>query len=175
MATSTPVAIDEYLRVEYDPDVEYVDGELKERPMVMIEHGALQSQLSFWFISHKKEWKIRVAVEGRVRVSPTRIRLPDVIVGTRGDWPQVLVDPPMIVIEILSPSDSFTETLKQINDYLGMGIPNVWIIDPAKRTAFVCRNDAPPDAVTRLTVEDSPIYVDITELFAALDEDVREV
>jgi Uma2 family endonuclease len=92
MAT-TAISIDEYLRTVPDPDVEYVDGELRERPMTFNEHGLLQTEIGMWFNSHRHEWNVRAGVEGRTRVSPTRVRLPDVIVDHARKWPSVLIHP----------------------------------------------------------------------------------
>ncbi len=71
----------------------------------------------------------------RTRVAPNQVRLPDVVVGAAKAWPETLVDPPLIVMEILSPSESFTELSKKLRDYGRMGIPNIWVIDPQTRRA----------------------------------------
>ncbi len=172
MAVSTLVSLEEYLRTSYDPDVEYIDGELREKDaVVQWIHGNLQFLLSVWFGRHRKEWKITGGVESRIQVNPERVRLPDVVVDHAGPHPAVLTAPPLIVIEILSPSDTFTETIEKVQDYLTMGVPNVWIIDPAARTGIVCTSHAQPKPVLRFQVENSPIYVDLASLFAEVDED----
>ncbi len=122
MAAAALVSIDEYLHTGYERDLEYVDGELKERPVVFSVHGLLQALLVTWFTTHSKEWNIKAAVEVRTRVSPTRVRLPDVVVGPRRRWPETLVDPPLLVIEILSPSDTFGHIEEVVADYQKMGI-----------------------------------------------------
>ena len=109
MATTTSVSIDDYLRASFQPDVEYIDGEWKERAMVASTHGLIRSLLSAWFFSHEDEWKVRAGVEIRTQVSPTRVRLPEGVVDRAYKWPQVLTEPPLIVIEVLSPDDSYTE------------------------------------------------------------------
>ena len=176
MAATTLVSIDEYLRKTYQPDVEYVDGELKERPMVKRVHGRLQSLISMWFGSHEDEWGIEVAVEVRTRVSVSRVRLPDVVVDYAGHRPETLVDAPLIVIEILSPGDSYIETQRLALDYQSMGIQNIWLIDPESRTGRVCQGPVAGrgmrDAwigVQRFTVAGTNIYLDLDALFARLD------
>jgi Uma2 family endonuclease len=171
---STPasafVPIEQYLQTNYDPDLEYVDGELRERPVVQTIHGTMQSLLSFWFYQHAAEWDIRCAVEARIRVSAMRVRLPDVVVDRKGFWPQTLVKPPLLVIEVLSPDDRYAEMHAKIRDYLAMGIKTVWVIDPETRTAEVY-GDHPQTGVTRLTVSGSPVYVDLAHMFALVDEE----
>ncbi len=170
MAT-TAISIDEYLNdTSYKPDVEYIDGEIKERPVVKRAHGRLQSLLSMWFGEHEDLWNVEVAVEVRTRVSATKVRLPDVVVDWIGERPEILVDPPLLVIEILSPNDSYTETQRLAQDYLTMGIPNIWLLDPATRTARVCENQAWFEK-SRLEVAGTEIYLDTAALFAKLWRD----
>jgi Uma2 family endonuclease len=172
-AVSSPalsfVSIEEYLRTSYDPDVEYVDGSLREKPVVFSAHGSIQSLLCSWFGQHEEEWQIRVGVEVRMRVAPERVRLPDVTVDHMRFWPETLVEPPLLVIEVLSPSDTYTETKRKIGDYLDMGIKTVWVIDPETRKGEIC-GEGPQVEVTRLTVAGSPVYVDLEAIFARLDK-----
>jgi Uma2 family endonuclease len=100
----TFVPIEQYLRTSYRPDVEYIDGYLREKPGVMSVNGRLQSLLSHWFVSHEEEWQVMVGVEIRMRIDASRVRLPDVIVDHARFWPETLVEPPLLLIEILSPS-----------------------------------------------------------------------
>jgi Uma2 family endonuclease len=92
-----------------------------------------------------------------------------VVVVAAAAHPETLVDPPLIVIEVLSPGDSYTEIERRAQDYRRMGVPNIWLIDPDTRTARVCGVDAWTET-PRFTVNDSPIYLDVTALFARLDK-----
>ena len=49
MAATTLVTLEEYLRTSYEPDQEYIDGELKEKPVVRWTHSRLQASLCMWF------------------------------------------------------------------------------------------------------------------------------
>ncbi len=173
MATATLVQMDEYERMGFERDVEYVDGELKERAMVMSVHGLIQGWLMQWFLNRAKEWQIKAAVEVRTRVAATRVRLPDVVVGPKKRWPQTLVEPPLIAIEIVSPSDSFTDLEEVVEDYQRMGIENVWVIDPQKRVGWVYEPGNRTAART-LTVKSGPMYVELDALWAWLDEGDEE-
>ena len=165
------IAIEEYLEnFSYRPDVEYVDGALKERAMVKSVHGSLQTALSGWFFIHRAEWGIRAGVEIRTRVSASRVRLPDVVVDYKRKWPPTLVEPPLIVIEIPSPTDSYTETKELAREYIEMGVPNIWLVDPERRACEMYVNGAWVEA-QRLELRESPIYVDMAEMFAILDAD----
>ena len=168
MTTTTLISINEYLSgLNAKPDCEYLDGYLRERPVVKRVHGRLQSLLSLWFGRHEEAWHIEVAVEVRTQVSPTRVRLPDVVVDWSGDRPDTLVDPPLLVIEILSAGDSYTETQRLAQDYSVMGVQNIWLIDPDTETARSCEGKTWAEK-TRLEIAGTPIYVDMADLFARL-------
>jgi Uma2 family endonuclease len=169
MAASTLVTLEQYLRTSYRTDVEFIDGELKEKPLVQWAHGRLQILIGNWFGAHEDDWGVIVAAGIRTKVSSSRVRLPDIVVVTAGPQPGMLVEPPLIVIEILSPDDTYTETERRAQDYRRMGIENIWLIDPESWTARVCREDAWVETM-RFTVEGRPIYLDVTVLFARLDK-----
>jgi Uma2 family endonuclease len=172
--SNTPPAllsIEEYLHTTYHPDCDFVDGILEQRNLGEFEHGTLQIAIGSWFFTHRAEWNIRVITELRTRVSPTRIRIPDVcVVPHEGPLEKVRVTPPILCIEILSPEDRLSRTIRVLDDYLNMGVLNLWVIDPIERTAFVYTRDGLRLVDTpRLTIENSPIYLDLPELFSALD------
>jgi Uma2 family endonuclease len=138
MVTVLQIPLAEYLGTNYRPDREYVDGEIRERNVDKYEHARIQALLAAWFIQHEKSWGAQVVIEQRVQVSPTRVRIPDVALLTMGYQPDVIVDPPLLVIEILSPDDTYSDTEKRAKDYRKMGVETVWIINPKTRTGRMC-------------------------------------
>ena len=170
MATSTRLSLFDYLKTSYRPDREYVDGELLQRNVGKWEHARLQALLAAWLQSQEKSWSVKVATEQRVKVSATRVRIPDVMLVSRGPQPEVIIEPPVLVVEILSPDDTYTETQSRAADYLHMGVPCVWIIDPASRTGRQRIGDA-WIAADPLAVPGTEIRVNLLRLFAGLDED----
>jgi Uma2 family endonuclease len=168
VATSIQVPIGEYLNTSYRPDREYVDGELLERNVGKNEHSRLQALLAIWFGRFEDEWGVAVFTEQRVQVSASRIRIPDVLLVPLAPHPEVLVDPPILVVEILSPDDSYTETQKRAGDYFAMGVGTVWIIDPVNRTGRICVGNAWTESET-LQVLGTGIWVSLPELFDRLE------
>jgi Uma2 family endonuclease len=172
MATATQlIPIEEYLRTSYHPDCDYVDGEIQERNLGEFEHGRLQALLTMWFGNNEKQWNVRVVTELRTRVASTKVRIPDVCLISR-DAPreQVPVTPPVLCIEILSPEDRLTRVVKRMDDFLAMGVQNLWIISPQDRTAWTYSAKGLLKLTTdRLTIQNTPIYVDLPTLFASLD------
>ena len=137
MATTTFVPVEVYLASDYEPDAEYVDGEIEERPMGQYSHAAWQQALQFWFRDHAKEWNIRALPEYRVKVAATRYRVPDVTVWNRAQpIEQVLTYPPIAVFEILSPEDRVSRMLRKLADYQTMGVRTIVVINPETDTIY---------------------------------------
>jgi Uma2 family endonuclease len=167
MATALHTSLTEYLAAGYRPDREYVDGEIRERNVGKWEHARMQWLLAHWFGAHEKEWGIVGSTEQRVRVSGNRVRIPDLVVLTAGPQPDVLTDPPLLVIEILSPDDTYSDTQERASDYSRMGVETVWIIDPKTRSGRVCSGADWVEA-SRLEVKGTPLYVDLPDIFSQL-------
>jgi Uma2 family endonuclease len=135
MATTTHVPVEVYLRSSYEPDAEFVDGKIEERPMGEREHALWQKAILKWFWQHEKEWGVEVLQELRVQVAPTRYRVPDVTVLDRSQpSEQIVTVPPIAVFEVLSPEDTLQRLKQRLEDYRAMGIPEIWVIDPQDST-----------------------------------------
>jgi Uma2 family endonuclease len=172
MATaSTLISIEEYLRTSYHPDCDYVDGQIEERNVGEREHARLQAILSAWFFNHETAWSVETLVEQRIRVGPRRVRIADICL-VRRDAPkeQVTVTPPLLCVEILSPEDRLPRATRVMEDYARMGVPNLWLLDPKDRVAYIYASDGLLKlTIDRLTIPNAEIYVDLPALFAALD------
>ena len=162
------VSVEEYLDTEYRPDVELVDGCLKEKPAVSPAHGRVQVLIGLWFGFHEDEWGIQGMVEVRTRVTRNNFRLPDIAISAAGPLPRkALTEPPLIVIEVLSESDTYTDLRRRAQDLHAMGVPNIWLIDPEQRTAEVW-TDGNWHLSDNLRAVDSPMYLDLGWLWKKL-------
>jgi Uma2 family endonuclease len=166
------VSLSEYLSaIFYRPDRELIDGRLIERNVGEYDHSNLQGALIAWLANRRREWNIRVLPGQRLRVSASRFRIPDVCVISR-DQPiePVFTAPPLICIEVLSKDDTLRSLQDRIDDYLAFGVPNIWVLDPTTRRAYVCSGKGlrePEDSVLRAS--GSPIEISLPELFGELD------
>lgn len=126
------VPVEVYLRCsDWEPDAEFVDGEIEERPAATYDHSTWHAAILGFFSDHRTEWNIRVMPSLRVHVAPTRYRVPDVTILDRNQpIEQIITHPPVAVFEILSPEDRHTRFTRKLNDYEAMGIPQIWVIDP---------------------------------------------
>jgi Uma2 family endonuclease len=169
MTTATHVPLEEYLTTSYEPDCDYLDGELEERNVGEYDHNVIQRAIDNWFHSHRKEWSVRSVSEQRTRLTPTRYRIPDVSVFRR-DTPieQVFTKPQLIAIEVLSPEDRHSRMQLRIEDYIQFQVSNIWVVDPITREGFDCSTGSWVKR-ERFEVADTPIYLSLNELFSELD------
>lgn len=136
MATATTVPIEVYLRSSYEPDAEYVDGVIEERPAAELDHASWQLAILLYFARHP-EWGVKAYPELRVQVSRTRYRVPDVTV-LKADAPreQIITHAPLVVFEILSPEDTMKRILIKLADYKQMGVEGIFVVDPGRDCYF---------------------------------------
>lgn len=170
VSTATAIPLGEYLQTVYRPDCEYIDGELLERNVGEWDHSWLQTELSAYLSSRKRQWGILVVVEQRVQVKPTRFRVPDITVVTAPPAGGIIQQPPLLCIEILSPDDRMSEMQERIDDYLAFGVPHVWVINPRTRRAFEYTSDGMHEAKDGILSTTNPdIRVVLAELEPAHD------
>jgi Uma2 family endonuclease len=169
-ATAVSVSVEEYLETVYRPDCDYVDGEIVERNVGEYDHGRLQTLLSYYLVGHEKLWGITAVTELRVQVKPTRFRVPDItVIANPVPHPapeiRILREPPLLCVEILSPEDRMVKVQEVVEDYLGFGVPCVWVINPITPRGFVYTPDGMVEAKDGvLRVSGTSIEVPLAEL-----------
>ena len=131
MSARTLISVEDYLASSYEPDCDFVDGHIEERNLGELAHAKLQLRIGSYLLTHYEREGVAVATELRIRVSPARIRIPDVCVIS-GALPQedILSSPPLIWIEVLSPEDRPLRVQKKVREVLDFGCPWVWVIEP---------------------------------------------
>lgn len=187
---------DEFLELADEEGVtrELIDGNLVERPMTTRnpKHSHVMAEitrtLGNWL--HAQE-----GVVGYYGCGEVRCRLatdPDLIVGIdvvyyegaefeRQAEEQSFFDgPPVIAVEILSPSDKHEEIVEKITRYLSHGVKQVWVADPDLRTVTVHRGEGDSthfNAKQELTGEpELPGFrVRVAELFTARRTAVKDL
>jgi len=172
MSSSVLIPVGEYLRTSYQPDREYIDGELKETNVGEESHAEIQAILTRILGNHRREWKIRVLTEVRVQTSETHYRVPDVcVVPASQPRGKIVRYAPIICIEILSPEDRMSDMMEKVDDYTKLGVKHIWVIDPEKRVGY----EASPGRLEQakdgyLRVAGTAIQISLAEVFAELDE-----
>lgn len=137
--TQTLIPIEEYLRTVYEPDAEFVDGRIVERSMPGDSHSAVQVRLVQLFTPVSPSNNLYLRTELRMRLSSTRIRIPDFAVFQGKPAELVLSKPPLAVVEIVSREDRHTQIIEKCEEYRSWGVPHIWLGRPMAAAAIGLR------------------------------------
>lgn len=137
MGVGTLLSVEEYLRTSFEPDCDFVDGEVVERNVGKRRHGYAQARSAAWFVQRSQSLGLEAVTELRMQVAPHQVRIPDVVVAS-APLPdeEVFTSPPYLCIEIMSPEDTMASLQDRIDDYVAFGVPNIWVIDPWKHRGW---------------------------------------
>lgn len=175
MGTSVMVPLKEYLRTSYEPDCEWIEGEIRERAMPDEFHSAIQQFFLAYFERMKRDLGVRVRPELRLRVAARRYRVPDVLLLPQAARLQAIPDtPPLLCIEVLSPDDRAGELQEKIKDYVRMKVGAIWVVDPRRREMFTA-DDGVMRPVEEFSLAEGRVRLSGAEIFAELDELNEEV
>jgi len=170
MASTVLIPVQEYLSTTYRPDVDYIDGELKERNVGERPHSLLQIILGAKFYNHRNEWHLLAMGDQRVQISSSHYRVADLCVVRDTDPADLIVTvAPVLCVEILSRGDSLSELQERVDDYASIGVGTIWAIDPWRQKVYhasTCGFDQPTDGVLR--VKGSAATITASELFAEI-------
>jgi Uma2 family endonuclease len=172
MATATLASLSDYLRSSHEPDAEYANGHIEERPMGERDHSDLQLQILLLLSNPFHRTLVSAHPELLVQTTPTNYRVPDVCVLRAGaPREQIVRTPPLLCIEVLSPEDTMSRTMVRVREFLSMGVREVWVLDPHTRDVQVCMgatiNQQHEGA---LTVLETPITLSLADIFRILDQ-----
>jgi Uma2 family endonuclease len=162
MGATTLVSVAEYLSSSYEPDVDYVDGELEDRNVGEKTHAKLQLRL-VRLLDRRGDWF--VTIETRTQVSPTRFRVPDVCVYEEEPDEEIFHAPPLLVIEVLSPEDRMSRMQRKMEDYFAMGCKHVWILDPSRQKAYVYDGTSIVETQGTMTTDVPRLSLRTSEIF----------
>ena len=173
MATSSAsVSMEQYLRTSYSPDVDYVDGEIQERNLGEFEHARLTGLFFAYFYAQEKQTHAKALVEQRIRVTPDRVRICDFVLLRPGAQREdVTQTPPLLCIEILSPEDRLARATLVLEDYLRMGVPHIWLVDPLHRVTYTFDENGHHEHEGALNIPELNVSLDMYPMFADLDEE----
>ena len=146
--TTQRLTLAEYIDRSKDTDIGYelVRGELIPMALGTGQHGEIGKRLVQIFDRESdrsgNEW---TALQGIVGVqSPRRerwdtVRIPDVEIVPKSQWRELQnreaiiglgESPPLLVVEIVSPSTTSTDYRAKRSEYCVLDIPEYWIVDP---------------------------------------------
>lgn len=174
------ITLEEFLVLpDTKPASEYIDGEIIQKPMPQGQHSIIQKKLLLTIDPILSDAGIAQAFPELRCVFGGRAVVPDVVVfeearisyDDNGDIVNAVNIAPDWTIEILSPEQSTTRVLKNINHCLAHGTQMGWLIDPNDRSIFVCIPVGEPTEGNRtFQIIDEPTTVLPVPAFAAAIE-----
>ena len=143
---------------------EVVDGVLVMPPGPLGEHLWVAGEILAALRPFVRDRGLGIALSAPYDVviqrEPLRVRQPDVLVvnaeltgiGRPADLVgrRFLESPPLLVVEVLSPSNTRRDVAERLADYRSIGVPECWLVNFPARTVEVLRLSR--DAVTVLGV-----------------------
>ena len=167
MATKSQIRAEDYLRMTFEHDAEFVHGEIVERSMPDEIHSAIQFLILLKFGSLVQSYPLYPRPEIRMRVGRDRYRIADIAVFA-GSHPQPVPEtPPLVVVEILSKDDRYSDVMQKLDEYREWGVPHIWVIDPSTKR-FSMYTELGLQNVSSLVLPDYPFQLTPAELFANL-------
>jgi Uma2 family endonuclease len=138
---------------------ELVRGEVTKQPPAMPEHGVICSNVTaiLWNYGRESGHGYPLSNDSAVltECGPDTVRGPDVCFYSHVRLPRSQVGdslpavPPDMAVEVDSPGNRPSEILKKISEYLGVGVPLVWVIHPRRRAVVLYRADEPAPFMLR--------------------------
>ncbi|MFI5889279.1 Uma2 family endonuclease [Actinoplanes sp. NPDC051513] len=170
---------EEFLAIGETPErIELFDGSLHVSPGPTPRHQRISLRLAMKLNAAAEAAGLQVLEGVNVRVGPSRIPIPDLVLASDIDLDELIIDASDVhfVCEITSPSNASTDKVLKMHYYAVAGIPWYLLIDTRARTLLLYRlegdrylEEAACEAgdVLRLT-EPVAVSIDTAELLPAL-------
>ena len=167
MATKAQITAEQYLHMTFEHDAEFVRGELVERAMQNYFYGRIETLLSSLFEALRSPYRLYACSSVRMRLAPDLYRIPGIAAFVTPPDGVVPHEPPLVVVEILSPDDRYYDLMQKLEEYRVWGVTNVWVVDPlAKRLALYTPSGI--QYVSSLALADYPFELTPGILFSDL-------
>jgi Uma2 family endonuclease len=163
MTVTSLMTADELYQLPNDGNrYELIRGELrKTMSPTGFEHGDVELGIGSSLRAHVKKRRLGKVVAGdvgfRIHRGPDTVLGPDVafvrserVVKTR----KFFDGPPDLVIEVVSPGDSYTEVEEKAADWLRHGTRAVIVVDPARRSVRIHRSGEVVNVTDAIAVDD---------------------
>ena len=131
--------------------MELVDGKLVGRNMPTgHRHGHIEAMIAAILIAFMHTAKLGRILSGEVgmfvRRNPDAIRAADIAFISNERYAQVRSDSyldvaPELVVEVMSPADTWSEVKQKLRDYFAVNVVMVWIVDPVTESITVYNAD----------------------------------
>ena len=139
------------------------------KPMPSTNHATLQAYLTLAFLRYDKKFSIlpelSLELDGKPYVPDLSV-YPKLDLDLRHDKIQ-MTEPPLLVVEILSPKQSLDDLTRKAYDYLEAGVGSCWIVQPILQAIAVLVPGEKPAMHTSGEIQDAQtgITVSVEEIF----------
>ncbi len=146
------VTADELLHMPGDVRCELIEGEIHERSPAGHTHGRIAmrfgNRMGHYVSMHQLGETCAAETGFKIAADPDTVLAPDATFvtaerealaeGSEGYFPGA----PDLALEVISPSDRYSEVAGKVQKYLSAGTRMVVVVDPPKRTVIVHRSRA---------------------------------
>lgn len=141
----------------------------RDKPLPSLNHGQIQFLLSGALLPYRDDFTIasELTLElGDEWITPDLCVYPKLDIDYQQDVVR-MTEPPLLAIEIVSPTQSTQEVVDRINDMLEAGVESCWLVQPATETITIFTGDEKLATVSSGTLRDpaTEIEVDVSDVF----------
>src|SRR5579883_623514 len=132
-----PVTVAVYRRSSSEPECELIAGQLIAKPGGTLEHMNMERRLLRLLAEFESRGLGQAMHELSFRHGD-EVRIPDVVFF-RNDArfeDGILIDPPLLCVEVLSPSQRLSELFAKCETYHVWDVSYCWVIDPVLQAAW---------------------------------------
>ncbi|WP_436697857.1 Uma2 family endonuclease [Nocardioides sp. BYT-33-1] len=133
------MSYEEWLALPQQPKVEWVDGEAVFHVTGSPDHQDAAANLLI--LLRQSLTGVKVYPEVAVRLPRNRIRIPDLLVTERRPEGHHVTEPPILVVEVLSPSTRNEDLFRKSLEYVAGGVGQYWIVDRRLHSIDVLGNE----------------------------------
>ena len=152
------VSVEEYLRTNYRPNAEYLDGIVRPKAFGTRSHSHLQFRVAL--IVHERFHSFLPYTELTLKISERRYRVPDVAVIPKREGAR-----PHLCIDLLSPEERIEKVVEEAHEYLEWGVPTVWILDPEASRAWQLDSSGFAEAPVDGALRAGEIAISVQDIF----------
>ncbi|NUM48314.1 MAG: Uma2 family endonuclease [Anaerolineales bacterium] len=129
---------------------ELINGRIIEMPPPQNRHGRCESKFTIRIGNFVEKNRLGIVMSGEngiyIRRNPDTVRAADVTFISYTQWEKqidkdgYLEIAPELIVEVLSPSDSWTKVMTKLRDYFSIGVRLVWVADTETHIVHVFRS-----------------------------------
>ncbi|GAB4582060.1 MAG: hypothetical protein Fur0022_48130 [Anaerolineales bacterium] len=144
------ITAEEFAEMDELGRAELINGRIIEMPPPQNRHGRCESKFTIRIGNFVEANKLGIVMSGEngiyIQRNPDTVRAADVTFISYAQWAKqvdkdgYLEIAPELIVEILSPSDSWTKVMTKLRDYFSIGVRLVWVADTETRIVHAFRS-----------------------------------